>query len=120
MSMNDYNWNLDCISHGTAHLSKNWTEEDQRKYNAWYYETHKGMYDDSANELTKAKAAREAGDEEEHDKHFERAQNISKRTEQVRNSPVTKVRYGAYRVGEMSADLVNKGADAIDNMFPKG
>lgn len=45
---NDYSWDLDCISHkatGKAHLSKNWTAQKQKEYNAWYYKTHKGEYE---------------------------------------------------------------------------
>lgn len=34
---NNYSWSLDTISHGTAHLSKNWTAQDQKEYNHWYY-----------------------------------------------------------------------------------
>lgn len=38
--INNYSWNFsrDVISHGTAHYSKNWTKENQREYNRWYYE----------------------------------------------------------------------------------
>lgn len=39
---NNYGWNLsrerDVLIHGTAHYSKNWTKENQREYNHWYYE----------------------------------------------------------------------------------
>lgn len=39
---NDYGWNLDSIAHKGvktgAHYSKNWTVQDQRDYNKWYYE----------------------------------------------------------------------------------
>lgn len=40
--VNNYSWSIsrerDVISHGTAHLSKNWTKDKQKEYNHWYYE----------------------------------------------------------------------------------
>lgn len=55
--VNNYSWSLsrerDVISHGTAHLSKNWTKQDQKEYNHWYYLNKiKGKFDEISNPIT--------------------------------------------------------------------
>lgn len=77
---NNYSWPLDkdFIAHGTAHLSKNWTAQDQKEYNADYYQQHKekwGVKGESSSKSTYSEYSE--NDPDFADKNFSNANNVA-------------------------------------------